>query len=72
MNRERKQITIRPQQQFAWLGLAALLFIGAVAAGNVYGHGVWMFAAVFVTLLIGCACDALVWKLAASDGSAGR
>lgn len=61
MNRERKQITIRPQQQFAWLGLTAVLFVGALAAGNVYGRGVWMFAAVFAALLIGCVCDALVF-----------
>ena len=61
MNRERKQITIRPQQQFAWLGITALLLIGALTAGNVYGRGVWMFAALFAALLIGCICDALVF-----------
>ncbi len=61
MNRERKQITIRPQQQLAWLGLTAVLFAGALAAGNVYGRGVWMFAAMFAALLIGCVCDSLVF-----------
>lgn len=61
MNREQKQITIRPQQQFAWLGITALLFVGALTAGNVYERGVWMFAALFVALLIGCICDALVF-----------
>ena len=61
MNRKRNQITIRPQQPFAWLGLAALLFGGALMASSVYGRGVWLFAAVFVATLIGCVGDALVF-----------
>jgi tetratricopeptide (TPR) repeat protein len=61
IKRELKQITIRPQQQFTWLGLAALLFGGALAAGNVYGRGVWLFAFVFASLLIGCVCETLVF-----------
>src|SRR5207253_7249090 len=61
MNRARKQITVRPQQPFSWLGLAAILLTGATVAGNIYGRGVWLFAAVLVMMVIGFACDALVF-----------
>jgi tetratricopeptide (TPR) repeat protein len=60
MHRTQKLITIRPQQQFAWLGLTALLFIGVLAAENVYGRGVWFFGGVLVAMIIGSWGDRLV------------
>jgi len=61
MNQARKQITIRLQQQFSWLGLAALLLVGAMVAGSAYGRGVWLFAAVSLVIIIGFARDALIF-----------
>jgi hypothetical protein len=58
---ELRQITIRPQQQFSWLIVAALLFGGALAAGNLYSRGAWLFAAALAVLILGLACDRLVF-----------
>lgn len=56
-----RQIAIRPQQPLFWLLLAALLLAGALAAGNLYQRGVWLFSGVFVALVIGFAWDAIVF-----------
>ena len=61
MSRKRNQITIRPQQQFFWLGLTGLLFIGATVAGKAYGRGVWLFAAMFVAAVISFVGDVIVF-----------
>jgi tetratricopeptide (TPR) repeat protein len=60
MSRKRNQITIRLRQSFSWLGLIGLLLLGMLAAGNVYGRGVWLFAAVFAAMVVGIVCDGLV------------
>ena len=61
MNRERNQITIRPQQPLSWLVVMALLFAGAALAGNVYGRGSWFFGLLFAATAIGFAWDSIVF-----------
>jgi tetratricopeptide (TPR) repeat protein len=61
MNRASRQVSIRPSQPRFWLAAAGLLLLGALAAGNLYHRGVWLFATVFAALLIGFICDAVVF-----------